>query len=933
MSHPVPQRDADAPPAGAGTCQNVPTGRQRECRLLDGLLESAMDGGAALLLYGEPGIGKSTMLDYATRRDGIRVLRSRGAESETLLPYAVLADLLLPLRPHFAQLPPRQLRALEGCFALSDADDPDPYAACAGALCVLSTAGKVEPVVVLVDDLHWVDPASRRVLQFVARRVAAERVVLVMATGTGPGRQDGWEGVPHLALEALDEDASREVLSSRELDPFAFPADRIVALSRGNPLVLVEYAAVLSRVLESGTPPWDEAWQIPGARVERAWQRLMNSVPGETREALLYLATSVSADVAALERVLDMAGLFLGALDAAEEVGLVRAVAGTYELGHPVLRPLLLGRCPTSERLRAYQAWAKTSSGELHTWYLAAATAGPDASLAVALAATACREEQRGALGMAARAWHRAAELSPDEPDKAVRLLRAATDAFHSGDTSDAAHWCDQALRWSADPRLTADIELLRGQACGWLGMPGRAHQLLTTAARAVESVDRARACALYGAAAVPALMDGRITSATAAAARCADLAEPAAELQLLAAAVNGMTRALTGQVPEARALLLPAQRTVQVRERWTLEAGFWATQIGMGLSWVDEDDAAREVLDTVIDCARRDDVPSLLAPALVNRCAMESWRNWTAARADGNEALRWSRKLGHAATTGYVLTLLARLDGLRGDRTASEERIAQYEQRCGRDVRGLDVFAEAALGSAALAVGDLRSCQARLERAFTLAEEMGLTNPGLLPFVPDLAEAQVRAGNRQRATELTAWLDESAAATELAWPAAAHARCRAMLAESADGAEEWLAVAEQHHARRDMPFELARTRLVAGAALRRLRRPAAAREPLMSARRAFGVLGASSWQARACAELAATGQGAPGSAHVELLTAQELQVARAIGKGLSNMEAATALFLSRKTVEAHLTRIYRKLDIRSRTDLARHLALAGVEC
>ncbi|GAA4041763.1 LuxR family transcriptional regulator [Streptomyces shaanxiensis] len=924
MSDPVPR----------GNASDLPPGRRREYRLIDGLLESAPRRGAALLVYGEPGIGKSTLLEYtAADRAGVRVLRSRGAGSEALIPYAVLADLLLPLRPHFDRLPPRQRRALEACFALSDADDADPYAVCAGALRVLSAAGRTEPVVVVVDDVHRVDPASRRVLQFVARRVAAEPVVLVMAAGEGLERQDGWEGVPHLVLDPLDEDASWEVLRRHAPDLSALPADRIVALSRGNPLVLVEYAKVLNQAPGSGVPSWDEAWPAPGPRVEQAWQRLLRGLPAPTRQALLYLATGMSTDMAALERVLDLAGLSLGALDAAEEAGLVRAVAGAYELRHPVLRPLVLGRCPTTERLRAYRVWAEASSGELRTWYLAAAVAGPDAILAAALDDTARREEGRGALGRAARAWYRAADLSDTGPHRAVRLLHAAADALHSGDTGNASRWCDQALRWSTDPALTADIELLRGQACGRLGMPGRALQLLTAAARAVEPVDRARACALHGAAAGPALMDGRITAATTAAARCSDLAGPVPELRRLAAAVSGVTHAWAGRVSEARALLLPAARTHQPRGKRLPEEGFLVTQIGMALSWVEEDDAAREVLDFVIDRARRDDVRSLLPPALVNRCAMESWRDWNAARAFGDEALRWSRKLGHVATTGYALTLLARLGGLRGDRTAAEELVAQYEQRCGRAIRSLDVFAEAALGSAALAVGDLRSCQARLERAFTLAAETGLTNPNLLSFVADLAEAHIRAGNRRRATELTIWLQERAGATALAWPAAAHARCRAMLAESADRAEEWLTVAEQYHACRDMPFELARTRLAAGAVLRRLRRPAAAREPLRSAHRAFAVLGAASWQVRAGAELAATGHEAPGSLRVELLTAQELQVARAIGKGLSNAEAATALFLSRKTVEAHLTRIYRKLDLRSRTDLARHLALAGVEC
>jgi ATP/maltotriose-dependent transcriptional regulator MalT len=385
--------------------------------------------------------------------------------------------------------------------------------------------------------------------------------------------------------------------------------------------------------------------------------------------------------------------------------------------------------------------------------------------------------------------------------------------------------------------------------------------------------------------------------------------------------------------VRESRRLLLDAKEAL--RGTGTLEMQQSALTIGQALSWMDEDDAAREVFNTVIDQARRDGVPALLPFALVARCEVESWSRWAAARADGAEALRWGQEFGHRAMTGYALTLLARLEGLRGDRAGCEERIASYEEHCGEGVRGLEIFAQAALGSAALAAEDLDACRSHLERAFTMAQEIGLANPNLTPSVADLAEAHVRAGNRERAADITEWLRERADSTGLAWPEAAHARCRIALAEHAEEAQAWLADAERAHARREMTFDLARTRLVAGEVLRRFRRPVQAREPLLAAWRAFTALSADPWTARTAAELAAAGHrfSAAGAQPplVEQLTSQELQVARAIGEGMSNVEAAAALFLSRKTIEAHLTRVYRKLGVRSRSDLARCLAHAGL--
>ncbi|WP_329280360.1 AAA family ATPase [Streptomyces sp. NBC_01451] len=934
---------------GAGTgpdgdTEFPPVGQERERALLDGLLDALAERGGALLLSGDPGIGKSVLLRYAADHCRTTVLRARGVESEAVLSYTVLADLLLPLRPYLSELPPGQRRALEGCLALTDVAGPNPYAVCAGALGVLAAAGEVRPLLVVVDDLHWVDPASRQVLQFVARRLTTERVALVMAMRSGDEADGVWTSVPRAVLGPLAEDDCWTLLRRHGLDRTDPAADRLVRLSLGNPLVLVEYAGTLARAREAGAAPWDDVWEAPGPLVERAWLGQLRALPHRTREALVYVAACRTPELALLAEALAAEGMDLDALDAAERTGLVRIRDGVCELRHPVLRPVVLGQCTTARRLRVYRRLAALSSDGLRTWYLAAAAPGPDETVAARLANDAEQARRRGALAAAACAWHRAAELSPDPADAARRLLEAARDAFYGGTTRDAARWCEQALARSRDPLLTADIELLRGQACTWLGDPARAHRLLVDAARTVQPVDRSRACLLYGAAVAPATMDGRLRHASDIAARCQELADGGQDTQRRHAAVmRAKAQALGGDVPTGRAALLalldegrrsgdgdmplhivrsPAERQVSM-------------DIAQGLAWTDDGEVARWVLDAVIEGTRRDGSPTLLPYALLGRCEVEMWSRWPKARADAVEALRRAEEFGQLAMSGYALIQLARLDGLRGDTAACEERIARYERWCGGRLRGLGMFARGTLGSAALTAGDPGACRTHLEAAFRMADGMGLVNPNLMPWVADLVEACLRTGARERAVAVTDWLAERAEATALAWPAAAHARCRVMLAQTADEAADWLATAELAHGQREMPFEQARTRLVGGEVLRRFRRPSAAQEPLLAAQRTFSALGALPWAARAGAEVAATGHRATvrrtGPSVVELLTPQELQVARAIGEGLSNVEAAASLFLSRKTIEAHLTRVYRKLGVRSRTDLARCMAHAGV--
>ena len=324
---------------------------------------------------------------------------------------------------------------------------------------------------------------------------------------------------------------------------------------------------------------------------------------------------------------------------------------------------------------------------------------------------------------------------------------------------------------------------------------------------------------------------------------------------------------------------------------------------------------------------------PAILSLALGLSSELGWWTGrWATAYADATEALQWAEEMNQPGLIGHALSQLSRIAAARGDRERCEEHVERARQDVEpHGVGCLAVYNAAALGLCALSCGDLTTAIDHLERAWDAAQAAGLGNPNVVPFAGDLAEALARAGAAERAEQVLAWLQERADATGLVYPQAAAARARGILARDPAEAEAWFARAHSAYQRQPMPFEQARTLLCQGEALRRARRPAASRRPLRHALTIFNSLGARPWAARAMIELDATGARADtrntaSASALDSLSPQELQVARAVGRGLNNVEAAAALFVSRKTVEAHLTRAYRKLGVRSRTELTRLL-------
>jgi DNA-binding CsgD family transcriptional regulator len=494
-----------------------------------------------------------------------------------------------------------------------------------------------------------------------------------------------------------------------------------------------------------------------------------------------------------------------------------------------------------------------------------------------------------------------------------------------------AVSLCEDALRLTRDPCFTADVELVRGRAHTWLGRLPHAAGELVRAGEAVSGRDQHRAARLYAEAAVPLAMANRQYD-MAQVALLSETLEPHGEQTLQTLAMSAVALTLRGDCGPARARLDIGDRGSTADDP-VLDLQFRA-MLANARIWLEDFDIARVQLGAVLERARETGAASVLALALVVHSELDRWTgNWPAAYADATEALHWAEELRQVTTLGSALIALARIDAARGEIALCHERLDRARQLAvTHGIDSLNVSVPGVMGFAALGVGEFALAAEHLETAADAATRGGLAAPNVVPFGGDLVEAHVRAGHPDRASDALRRLEERAAATGLNHPAAAAARCRGVIADGPDVARTWFGRARAVHARRPMPFEQARTLLCEAETLRRMRQPAAARPLLRQARNAFNLLGALPWAARAERELAATGESGATRAdrRVDRLTPQEFQIARSVADGASNSDTAAALFLSQKTVESHLTRIYRKLGVRSRAELARSFTRGG---
>ena len=902
-------------------------GRDRECAQIDGLLDGARRGrSGALVLRGEPGIGKSTLCAYAVdRAEGLTVVRAQGIESEAELPFAAVADLLRPLLGRLADIPAPQAAALEAALALGPPAAGDPFTTCAATLSLLATAAEEGPLLAVVDDAQWLDRSSAQSLLFAARRLDAEGIAFLVATRDGEATPFDGSGLPELALRGLDRESATLLLQAPVAPEVA---ERLVAATGGNPLALLETPALLSAGQLAGVEQLDEP--LPTSEgLEQAFLRRVRELDDETQRGLVIAAASGSTDFDSISAAIAGAGIDPAKLDGAERAGLVVVNGNRFDFQHPLLRSAVYHGAPAALRRAAHEAVAKGLGGDRRAWHLAAATPEPDARVAAELKETALAARARGGHAEAAAALEQAARLTIDSEERA-RLLRSAADEMRrSGQAARSLALLDEALAATASSRLRARIQHLRGVVEMWRGAPLAAYEHLMQDAARIEQDDPAKAAWMLSDAGWACFMGGDIPAGRAASERAFALTEGTGGLaQILATALLGIALLLSGERERAEPLLRRYEPMLDDTEFLGRSyAVVWPA--AQALVWLEEHGKARDVFTRVIEGARRQSTPSLLPYVLTGLAELDFRAGaWPQAYANAFEAVRLADETEQPAALAFALAVLARIDAAHGRGEECEAHVTRAVGLAALGVGAVTAFAGAAAGLLELGLGRGENAIAQLEQVARRAREHGLGEPTVIQWGPDLIEAYVRTGRRDEANAALASFEREAEASGSVWAAAVAARCRGLLASDEEYEAEFARALELHD-RLPAPFEKARTELCLGERLRRANRRSEARVYLRAALERFERLGASPWAERAQSELRASGETLrrQEAGAAEELTPQELQVAMLVAGGATNREAGAALFLSPKTIEAHLGRVYRKLHVRSRTELAALLA------
>jgi len=899
-------------------------GRKEERLAIDRLLAEARRGrGGVLAVIGEPGIGKSVLLDHAAGRvGGMRLLRARGVESEAEVAFAGLAELLAPALPALDRIPEPQAGALAGALALGPSVTEDRFAVGAATLSLLCALAEEGPLALLVDDVHQFDEASAAAVLFAARRLSADPVALILAAREGePSLLDGAD-LRALRLAGLDREEAAKLLDGAEL-----PMETVRRLHRatgGNPLALLELAPEAARL---GPAPGDAPVPI-SADIVAAFLRRYGRLPEETRRMLVLAAAGEADELEVLVRAASAAGLDVGALEAAEDKGLVRIEGDAVVFRHPLLRSAVYADASAAERRAAHAALAAAEPRDLdrRAWHLAAASVGPDAEVSAALERTGARARERTAYSAAASAFERSAELAEAADARARLLLAAADAAWLGGDASRTASLSDRARRYTDDELLTARIGQLQGSLEMRRGPVMDGYKRMVAAARSVAGTDPDLAVVIFAEAAYGCFYAGDTAALLAAAASAAELVGPRSSPRAVffAAMAQAVAQVIAG---DGDAGSREARRAISILEESDELAGdarllAWAA---VGPLWLREAGAGQGLIDRAVGQARREGAVGAL-PALLHHVARDQATSdrWADAEATYGEAIRLGRETGQRTELAAALAGLTWLNARQGDEAACRGHAAEAASLC--DELGMTLYGiwtMQALGDLDLGLGRPAAAAVHHEAQLDVLATVGIVDPDLSP-VPELVEEYLRLGRGEDAAAVAVDFLAAAEAKGRPWALARAARCRGLLAE-ADQLEAWFERALEMHERTPDGFEGARTRLAYGARLRRSRKRVRAREQLRAALEAFDLLGARAWAGQAVAELAATGETARRreSATIDDLTPQERQIAGLLAEGRTTREAAAAVFLSPKTVEYHLGHVYQKLGIRSREELA----------
>jgi DNA-binding CsgD family transcriptional regulator len=905
-------------------------GREAECRRLDAIVRDAAAGRSqGLVLRGEAGVGKSALLGYlAEQLRGWRVARSVGVEWEMELPFSGLHQLCSPMLDRLDRVPGPQRSALETVFGLREGPPPDRFLVGLATLSLFDEVAASEPLACLVDDAHWLDRASAQILGFVARRLVVERIAIVCVARTDLG-DDLLVRVPELTVRGLDDRSARALLLANVQGPLDAPVvDQIVTESRGNPLALLELPRTWAGRLAGGFG-LPSGRPVPG-KVEHSYGARVSQLPPETQLLVLAAAAEPLGDPVLLQRAAANLGLGLQAADAAVDAGLLR-IGRRIEFSHPLIRSVVYRRSAADELQRVHQALAEATDPVLdpdrRAWHRARSISGPDEEVAAELERSAGRAQSRGGLAAGGAFLQRAAELSPDPGRRADRALAAAFTNVQAG-AFDAA----RDLLAVAESNATADpqrahLDLLRAQLAFAASRGNDATPFLVAAAQRLETLNPELARETYLDAFAAALFGARLNTtmslqAVAAAARAAtrDREGDARPADLLLDALIGLTDDDAAGVPACRLALRRlngAEITPQERMRWLWQGCVVALEI-----W--DDEAAFRLSRRSVEAARGSGALSELALALsAHTPVLVFCGDLIAADATVAETRLIEEAAGIAAAPYGALILAA----WQGREQAASELIETTMRGAKARGEGVGVaiseYARAVLASGAgRTVEAMRSARSAAAHREIVAENWGLS---------ELVEPALLAGDSELAAGATARLVQKAQSAGSDWALGIAARSQALT--DARDADEGFRAAIAHLERTRVRAELARTRLLYGEWLGRGGRREEARTELAGAYELLDALGMDGFAERARRELAAIGVKVRRQARDTRgdLTPQEAQIARLAADGLSNGEIGAQLFISARTVEWHLRKVFAKLGVTSRRQLEAALSAGKV--
>ena len=908
------------------TLDRVPrlVGRPSESEALDELLASVRSGQSrVLVLRGEAGVGKTALLEYLTQRagPGCTIARAAGVGSELELAFAGLQQLCSPFADRLERLPGPQRDALGTAFGLRDGGAPDRFLVGLAVLSLLSDAAEERPLVCVVDDAQWLDGATAHVLAFVARRLAAESVGLVLAVRESDAEHH-FEGLPELVVQGLDDRDARALLETVVTGPLDERVrDRIVSETRGNPLALLELPRGRTPAELAGGFGLGDGPALTG-RIEASFRERLAPLPPPTRLLLLVAAAEPVGDPLLVWRAAERLGVSGDAAPPAVSAGLVDFGAQVRFL-HPLVRSAVYGAAGGDERRAVHRALAEaTDAGadpDRRAWHLAEATSGLDEDVAGELERSAGRARARGGLAAGAAFLERAAGLTPDPLQRAQRALAAAQGKHHAGAPDAALRLLAIAQAGPLDELGQARAQLLHAQITFAATRGSDAPPLLLAAARRLEPLDAMLARATYLDAFAAALSADRLVHGggardVAAAVLAADWEPCVRACDFL---LDGLALLMTEGYAAGAPALLAALRSfreepmaVEDELRWLWLACHIARALG-------DDEAWDELTARQVALARRAGALSVLPLALDEQVHADLFcGRLAAARSHVAEAEAVLEATGsHLRLRGAIALAI-----FRGDEAGSLALIESRRQDVLRRGEGF-WLASVDWGTAVLynGLGRYDDALAAAERA--AGDPHGLGTPMWL--LADLVEAAVHSGKPERAAVPAALLAEIAEANGTDWALGLDARSRALLSDG-DAAEPLYREAVERLGRTRIRVALARAQLVYGEWLRREGRRVDAREQLRSAREITIGAGMDAFAERARRELLATGETVRKRSveTIDDLTPQEDQIARLAATGHTNPEIGAQLFLSPRTVEWHLRKVFGKLGITSRRQL-----------